>query len=49
VLVLSTVEELESAEIARILGLNEAAVRSRLFQARQLLRQKLDRLLGKKL
>lgn len=48
VLVLSTVEELDSAEVGRILGLGPAAVRTRLFQARQLLREKLDRLVGKK-
>ncbi len=47
VIELSTVEELDSAEVGRILGLEPAAVRSRLFQARQLLREKLERLLGK--
>ena len=47
VLELSTVEELDSAEVGRILGIPPAAVRTRLFQARQLLRDKLDRLLGK--
>lgn len=48
VLVLSTVEELDSAEVGQILGLPPAAVRTRLFQARQLLREKLERLLGKR-
>ncbi len=43
---LSTVEELEHREIAVALGITEAAVRARLFQARQKLREKLDRLLG---
>ncbi len=47
VLVLSTVEELDSAEVGQILGLSSAAVRTRLFQARQILREKLERLLGK--
>lgn len=48
VLVLSTVEELDSVEVGQILGLPPAAVRTRLFQARQLLREKLERLLGKR-
>jgi RNA polymerase sigma-70 factor (ECF subfamily) len=43
---LSTVEELEHREIAAAMGISEAAVRSRLFQARQQLKEKLDRLLG---
>lgn len=46
VIVLSTVEELEHEEIGRVLGINHAAVRMRLFQARQILREKLARLLG---
>jgi RNA polymerase sigma-70 factor, ECF subfamily len=41
VLRLSTVEELSAAEIAQVLGSSEASVRSRLFRARQILRQKL--------
>lgn len=45
VLVLSTVEELEAAEIGRVLDMSSAAVRVRLFQARRLLRGKLERLL----
>jgi len=44
-LVLSTVEELEYREIAETLGISEAAVRSRLFQARQRLKEKLENLL----
>ncbi len=47
-LLLSTVEELSAEEIGQVMGLKPAAVRARLFQARQLLRQKLDSLLGKK-
>ena len=45
-LVLSTVEELEHAQLAAALGVSEAAVRSRLHQARRLLKEKLDRVLG---
>jgi len=44
-LTLSTVEEISSADIAAVLGLNEAAVRSRLFRARQILKQKLAMLM----
>jgi RNA polymerase sigma-70 factor (ECF subfamily) len=40
-LTLSTLEELTPAEIAEVLGTNEAAVRSRIFRARQVLRRKL--------
>jgi RNA polymerase sigma-70 factor (ECF subfamily) len=43
---LSTVEELEHREIAAAMDITEAAVRARLFQARQQLKEKLDRLLG---
>ena len=43
---LSTVEEMRSAEIAEILGIPEASVRTRLFRARGLLREKLSALLG---
>ena len=43
---LSTVEELEHREIATAMGITEAAVRARLFQARQQLKEKLERLLG---
>ncbi len=41
---LSTVEELLPGEIAAVLGTNEASVRSRLFRARQILRDKLKAL-----
>ncbi len=47
-LILSTVEEMSPGDIAEVLGINEAAVRSRLFRARQMLREKLAaRLEGK--
>jgi RNA polymerase sigma-70 factor (ECF subfamily) len=47
-LTLSTVEEMSPADIAEVLGVNEAAVRSRLFRARQILREKLAQLLERK-
>ena len=40
-LVLSTLEEMSPREIAATLGISEAAVRSRVFRARQILREKL--------
>ena len=40
-LVLSTIEEMSPREVAATLGINEAAVRSRVFRARQILREKL--------
>lgn len=40
-LVLSTVEEMSPRDVAATLGINEAAVRSRIFRARQILKQKL--------
>ena len=40
-LVLSAIEEMSPREVAAILGINEAAVRSRVFRARQILREKL--------
>jgi len=40
-LVLSTIEEMSPKEVAATLGINEAAVRSRVFRARQILREKL--------
>jgi RNA polymerase sigma-70 factor (ECF subfamily) len=46
---LATVEELSYAEVAAALGTSEAAVRARVFQARQILKEKLDRLLGVRL
>ena len=39
--ILSTIEEMSPREIAATLGTNEAAVRSRIFRARQILREKL--------
>jgi RNA polymerase sigma-70 factor (ECF subfamily) len=44
-LTLSTLEEMSPANVAEVLGINEAAVRSRLFRARQILREKLRALL----
>jgi RNA polymerase sigma-70 factor (ECF subfamily) len=41
VVTLSTIEEMCPADIAQVLGVNEAKVRSRLFRARQILREKL--------
>jgi RNA polymerase sigma-70 factor (ECF subfamily) len=40
-LILSTIEEMSPREVAETLGINEAAVRSRVFRARQILRDKL--------
>jgi len=40
-LILSTIEEMSPREAAATLGINEAAVRSRVFRARQILREKL--------
>ncbi len=48
VVTLSTVEEMPPSDIAGILEISEAAVRSRLFRARQILRDKLAELLDKK-
>ena len=39
-LILSTIEEMSSEEVAKILGIPEAAVRGRVFRARQILKQK---------
>jgi DNA-directed RNA polymerase specialized sigma24 family protein len=38
---LSTIDEMSPREVAATLGTNEAAVRSRIFRARQILREKL--------
>ena len=43
VLLLSTVEELETPEVAKVLGRSESAVRALLFRARTRLRERLDR------
>lgn len=45
---LQTVQDLSTPEVAAILGVSEAAVRSRVFRARQLLKEKLGALLGKR-
>jgi len=42
-LILSTIEEMSPREVAATLGINEAAVRSRVFRARQILKEKLAR------
>jgi RNA polymerase sigma-70 factor (ECF subfamily) len=43
VLVLSAFEELSSVEIAAVLGVTESSVRSRLFRARKLMAELLER------
>ena len=48
VLTLSTVEELNSVEIAGVLGIPEGSVRTRLKRARELLREKLSAVLDRK-
>jgi RNA polymerase sigma-70 factor (ECF subfamily) len=40
-LILSTIEDMSPREVAATLGINEAAVRSRVFRARQILRERL--------
>lgn len=40
-LVLSAMEELDTRQIAEVLGISEAAVRARIFRARQILKEKL--------
>jgi RNA polymerase sigma-70 factor, ECF subfamily len=47
-LILSTIEEMSPREVAATLGINEAAVRSRVFRARQILREKLAPRTGEK-
>jgi RNA polymerase sigma-70 factor (ECF subfamily) len=47
-LVLSTLEEIAPREVALMLGISEAAVRSRSFRAREILRDKLLALSGPK-
>jgi RNA polymerase sigma-70 factor (ECF subfamily) len=44
-LILSTVEEMSPSDIASALGINESAVRSRLFRGREMLKTKLAVLL----
>ena len=47
-LILSAIEEMSPREVAAALGINEAAVRSRVFRARQVLRERLAARLGRK-
>ena len=47
-LVLSTIEEMSPHEVSATLGINEAAVRSRVFRARQILREKLAGQVGRR-
>ncbi|MGH9572086.1 MAG: RNA polymerase sigma factor [Candidatus Acidiferrales bacterium] len=47
-LILSTIEEMTPRESAAVLGINEAAVRSRVFRARKILREKLTGIVGRK-
>ena len=47
-LILSTVEEMSPREVAAALGINEAAVRSRVVRARQILRAKLAERIDRK-
>jgi RNA polymerase sigma factor (sigma-70 family) len=47
-LILSTIEEMSPREVAAVLGINEAAVRSRVFRARQILKEKLTQRVGRK-
>jgi RNA polymerase sigma factor (sigma-70 family) len=47
-LILSTVEEISPREVAATLGITEAAVRSRVFRARQILKEKLAQQTGRR-
>ncbi len=47
-LLLSAIEEMLPREIAATLDINEAAVRSRVFRARQILKEKLEKRMGGK-
>jgi RNA polymerase sigma-70 factor, ECF subfamily len=47
-LILSTIDEMSPREVAATLGINEAAVRSRVFRARQILREKLNQQTSRK-
>jgi len=47
-LILSTVEEMSPRDVGATLRINEAAVRSRVFRARQILREKLAGRIGKR-
>jgi RNA polymerase sigma-70 factor (ECF subfamily) len=48
VVVLSTVEEMTSADVASVMGIPEGSVRTRMMRARQMLKQKLAATLEKK-
>jgi len=48
-LILSTLEETSTFDIAATLGTSEASVRSRIFRARQILKDRLERMLEGKL
>jgi RNA polymerase sigma-70 factor, ECF subfamily len=45
-LILSTIEEMSPREVAAVLGINESAVRSRVFRARKILKEKLAERMG---
>lgn len=47
-LILSALKEMSPREVAAALGINESAVRSRVFRARQILREKLGSMVGKR-
>lgn len=47
-LILSTIEEMSPGEVSAALGIKEPAIRSRVFRARQILREKLAGRVGKK-
>jgi len=47
-LILSTVDEMSPRDVAAVLGINEAAVRSRVFRARQILKEKLAQRVSRK-
>jgi RNA polymerase sigma-70 factor (ECF subfamily) len=47
-LILSTIEEMSPREVAATLGINDAAVRSRVFRARQILKEKLAQQTGRR-
>ena len=48
VVLLTTVQEMSSADVAEILGIPEGSVRQRMFRARQILREKMLQALEKK-
>lgn len=47
VVLLTTVQEMTSAEVAQVLGIPEGSVRQRMFRARQVLREKMLKVLEK--